>query len=253
MIDKLSHSSVLRYKSAGLKMFFSVFTVCICIMSRSFVISIIIFLTMSLLTVVIGKTPLSYYLKLMAVPFLFLTLSTVAIVVDYTNKCAGLICVPAGGGFFSVSTESLIYGISLLFTAQGAVSCMYFLALGTPVMDLLTVLKRIHCPDLLIELMLLIYRFIFILLDLYSSFRISADSRLGNKNFKTLLKSRGQILSTLLMRSLQKASFLYDAMESRCYKGSIYVIHKGAGFSYRDLFFVIFYEIFLIITAFMLR
>ena len=40
---------------------------------------------------------------------------------------------------------------------------MYFLSLNTPVTDLTMALERLHVPRLLVELMELIYRFIFVI------------------------------------------------------------------------------------------
>ena len=112
--------------------------------------------------------------------------------------------------------------------AFSSVACLYFLILTTPVTDLLAVLRRLHCPWLLLELMLLIYRAIFVLLDIAGAIQTAQNCRLGNRSFSSKLRCMGQMLSVLLVRSLKKSSLLYDAMESRLYDGRIRVLEETA-------------------------
>lgn len=55
--------------------------------------------------------------------------------------------------------------------------------------------------------MLLIYRAIFILLDLADAIQISQNCRLGNHSFRSKLSGMGQMLSVLLVRSLKNLLF----------------------------------------------
>ena len=93
--------------------------------------------------------------------------------------------------------------------------------------DILDVLKKLHCPKILIELMLLIYRFIFVLLETASAISMSQDCRLGNKNYRTALKSFGMMGSVLMIRAISRSNRLYDAMEARCYDGTIHVLSES--------------------------
>jgi cobalt/nickel transport system permease protein len=90
--------------------------------------------------------------------------------------------------------------------------------------DILNELRKLKCPSILIELMLLIYRFIFVLTAIASAITTSQNSRLGNKDFKTSCKSFGALGSALFIRAMKKSGTLYDAMESRCYDGTIHVL-----------------------------
>ena len=93
--------------------------------------------------------------------------------------------------------------------------------------DILEVLGKLHCPGLLIELMLLIYRFIFILLNTASAITTSQNCRLGNKDYRTSLMSFGLLGSVLMMRAISRSNKLYDAMEARCYDGRIQVLSEN--------------------------
>ena len=70
-------------------------------------------------------------------------------------------------------------------------------------------------PRLLIELMMLIYRFVFILLHTASAIMTAQEARLGNRDYRTQLRAFGKMLTALFFISLRKANALYDAMEAR--------------------------------------
>lgn len=246
MIDKHAYSSKLRYKSPCLKAFFAITTLFICVISRFTCISLLILFIMGGLTVFVGKTSLNYYMKLMIIPLGFLILSTLTIIVNISDTPLSLFYIFIFEKYVSISYESILYGINLILVSLASVSCLYFLALSTPITDLLYVFKLIRCPELFIELLLLIYRFIFVLLDISNAIYISQKCRLGNKNFKTSLKAASNLAATMFIRALKKSSILYDSMESRCYDGHINVLKNPVKAEKKEVIFAISFEILLI-------
>lgn len=234
MIDKLAYSSKLRYKSPFLKSAFAVGALLICVAARSFVVSSLVLLLMGCLTVFYSRTSFSHYCKLMAAPLTFLLLGTIAIAVNYTTEPMDLFSIAVGQHYLAVSHTSAFYAIRLIVVSLASVSCLYFLTLTTPMLDLLLVLKKLHCPWIIIELMMLIYRYIFVLLDMGSAIMTAQNCRLGNRDAKTAINGMGQMLSVLLVRALNKASLLFDAMESRCYDGQIRVLNESTAASSRE-------------------
>lgn len=228
IIDKLAYSSQLRYKSPFLKSAFAVGTLFICVGARSFVVSAIVLILMGCLTVFYSRTSFSHYMKLMTAPFAFLALGTVAIAVNFTDAPMDLLSIPVGTHYLAVSVTSFTYAIRLILVSLASVSCLYFLTLTTPLLDLLTVLRRLHCPWIIVELMMLIYRYIFALLDMAVAITTAQNCRLGNRDAKTAVQAMGLMLSVLLVRALNKSSLLYDAMESRCYDGEIRVLMQSS-------------------------
>ncbi|HIZ76879.1 MAG TPA: cobalt ECF transporter T component CbiQ [Firmicutes bacterium] len=226
MIDKLCYSSKLRYQSPFLKMGFSIGLLFLCVISRSIVVSLCILLLMGSLTVIRGGTSFKRYRHFMFVPLAFLLLSTVAIMVNLSPEPLSLVAIPVGRSYLTVSWAGFIQCVNLILTALAAVSCLYFLTLTTPLTDILLVLRKCKCPYLVIELMMLIYRFIFILFELASSLYHSQACRLGHKDLKTSWNSMGKLMAVLLVRAMQKSNRLFDAMESRCYNGTILVLEE---------------------------
>ncbi|MDO4556325.1 MAG: cobalt ECF transporter T component CbiQ, partial [Lachnospiraceae bacterium] len=185
VIDKLCYYSRLRYINAGEKFAFATITLLFCVISRSILMALLVLAVNGILTVKKGKIPFSRYWHLMTIPMVFLFLSTLAILLNFSHTPFDAFAIPLGRWYLTASYASLYEGCQLILTALASVSCLYFLSLNTPITDILEVLKKLHCPDLIIELMLLIYRFIFILMDVSSAISTSQDARLGNKDIKT--------------------------------------------------------------------
>lgn len=225
-IDRLCYNSKLRYVNAGEKFAFAVLTLAACVIGHSVPISCLILILTGILTVWKGGIPVSRYLRYLLVLLVFLLLSTLAIAVNVSAVPLDLFAVPVGKLYLTGSRASLFYALELLLTAMGSVSCLYFLSFSTPMPDILNVLRRLHCPRLVLELMLLIYRYIFVLFDIASAISTAQDSRLGNRNYKTSMKSFGAMISALFVRAMKKSGALYDAMESRCYDGTIRVLNE---------------------------
>ena len=110
---------------------------------------------------------------------------------------------------------------SIILKAFGAVSAMYVVTLSTPVCEIITELKKLHIPGIFIELMYLIYRYIFILFDAVHKMQDSGKSRLGYTSFKASCRSFSMMLSNLLIISLKNSRNYYNAMEARCYNGQL--------------------------------
>lgn len=225
-IDKLCYNSRLRYENAGEKFAFAIITLCICVMSRSIAVGGIVLAVTGILTVWKGGVPVSRYLHFMTIPLAFLLLSTLAIMFHIRREPLDLFAISLGNWYLTTSHYSFFYGLQLIVTALSAVSCLYFLSFTTPVPDILEVLRKLHCPGLMIELMLLIYRFIFVLLDTASAIGTAQDCRLGNRDYRTALKSFGMLGSVLMIRAVSRSNKLYDAMEARCYDGTIRVLSE---------------------------
>lgn len=226
IIDKLCYNSKLRYENAGEKFAYAIITLCICVMSRSIAVACIVLTVNGILNLFKGRIPVSDYLKLLTAPLIFLILCTLAIVLNFQKTPLDLFAIPIGNSYLTSGRESLRYAIQLILTALSSVSCLYFLALNTPMPEILGIFRKLRCPKLIIELMLLIYRFIFILLASASEISVSQRCRLGNKDFRTSMKSFGMLGSSLLIRAFMRSNQLYNAMEARCYDGTIHVLSE---------------------------
>ena len=105
-----------------------------------------------------------------------------------------------------------------------AESCVYdviILDVMMPYMDGFTALRRMHIPGFLVEMMELVYRYIFVLLEAASQIRNAQECRLGYATLKTGFYSTGQLISNLFLRAYRQADRTYTAMESRGYTDEV--------------------------------
>ena len=220
-IDVIAQTSRLANVNPSLKFFSVLALMVICICAKSAVPGLFLIAAMLVLTVFVGGLPLRDYTRLLALPVSFLMISGLALLFEVSRECSGVLGYNIFGLWFCISEQT--QGRAALVTARalGAVSCLYFLSLTTPMADIIGVLRRARCPGVVIALMYLTYRYIFILLSMYYAMHDAAVSRLGFSGGRTSLRTAGNIFSNLLARSYRQAGRNFDAMESRCYDNEI--------------------------------
>ena len=81
-------------------------------------------------------------------------------------------------------------------------------------------------PKLIVELMGLIYRFIFVLLETADTMITAQNSRLGYSSLSAGFRSLGTLVSTLFIRSYKRSDELYTALEARGYDGDLNVLEE---------------------------
>lgn len=224
MMDKWAYSSRLRDKNPYNKLLFGIGNLLICIIVRENVVSLCIFMMMSALIVLVGKMPLRAYIRLLCIPLIFLVISTITVIFEFGHVESSEVMVSLFNGNIYITAWSLTRGILLLGSSFASVTCLYFLALTTPVIDLIQVLRSFHLPKIVIELMYLIYRFIFLLLETGNAIVVAQDCRLGYRDTKTSIQSTTKMSAVLFVRAYQKADALFSAMESRGYDGDLCVL-----------------------------
>ena len=241
--DKLAYSSKIRDKSPFIKTIFSVSTLLLCVMSRSGIFSLMVMIIMGYSTLTKSRISPIHYIKFMLVPGTFLIFSSLTIIFDFSRIPLELLNLQLGQWFIGTTKENIIYGIELMMTALSSVSCLYFLSVTTPMQDLIMVLRKCKVPWLIIEITVLMYRFIFVIGDMTSATILAQNCRLGNIGIKNKIKDMGLMLSTVFVRSFNKANRLFEAMEARSYDGQIKVLWEYEKATSKDIVLLIFYLI----------
>lgn len=218
-IDILAQHSRLGHIHVALKMVCCLILLFSAAFSRTAMVGIVLAGVTLVLTVVFGKVHLRTYITLLSVPLLFMLVSALALLWDWSIFPNGVLNIPFFHGYFVVSAAAQARAVLVLSRAFGAISCLYLLNLSTPLAEIIAVLRTIHLPNIITELMYLMYRYIFLLLKTFSTMKQAAESRLGYIGLAASLRTTGQVYGNLLARSFRYASSCFDAMESRCYDG----------------------------------
>ena len=220
-IDRLAHDSGMGGWNPAFKAVLALGTLVICLAADCMAVSLAVIVSLAALQRVKGGLPLGTYLGLLRVPLVFLLLGCLAVAFDLSRAPAGDWYVGLRWFYVCTTAGQLAAAAALLLKALGAVSAMYLLALTTTASELIGVLRRAHLPPLLCELMYLIYRFIFVLLDTHERMHTAADARLGWRDFRTACRSFGGVAGNLLVLALRKSRVYDDAMAARVYDGTL--------------------------------
>lgn len=125
-------------------------------------------------------------------------------------------------GYLLVATEEgLIRGLLLGSRVLGAVSVMLLLSSVTPAYKIFGALRWFRVPESWVEIALLVYRYIFVLLDQTADIAAAQRVRLGYSTVSRSLSSAGVLAGTVVARSMDQAMRTYEAMTLRGYQGRL--------------------------------
>lgn len=220
------------------KMVFALSLLLFSLTVRDMAVSLITFTVMSALIIFVAKIPLSYYLKLLLLPGFFILSGTITILFSFTGKFTSISNIwwswKIGNWQIFISDDSFGTVANLITVVFCSISCLYFLTLTTPITVILSVLRKLKVPSLLVDLIELTYRFIFIFLDTALAIHQSQASRLGYGSFRKGIRSLGLLISSLFLGVLQRSGQLTMAMNARGYQENLSYIEDTYTYSSRN-------------------
>ena len=221
-MDYYASQSGLRKWNDSYKVAAACTALLLCLVLNRLEVSAAVLISMGIVNVRANQVPVRDYIGFLKIPIAFLVLGSAAIACGFSVKPFGDYRIWLHWCYLYLTKEGIRQALELFFKAMGAVSAMYFLALSTSAGQLAGVLRKAHVPKIIVELMNMIYRFIFILTKVQRNMKTAAESRLGYVDFKTSCRSFGQTGGNLFLLSLRKADTYYDAMVSRGYEGEFF-------------------------------
>lgn len=117
--------------------------------------------------------------------------------------------------------EALPRVAALAGRSLAALAALLGLVLTTPLFDLIALLRRLHCPEVILDLMVLCYRMLFVLTQALNDTRTAQQARLGYATTRQSLRSLGQITANLALQVWQRAYALHQAAQARNGDGSL--------------------------------
>lgn len=245
-IENYAYSNRWRIINPSDKMIFTFATMLLCLFSTQTIPSLIVLFSMVFLTTVQAGVPVRYYLKFFTIPAGFIIIGAITVSLSVNTNLTNLLWdIGIGPYYIGFTQGGLNQALLLLARSAGAASCLFFLALTTPLDDITCQLERWKVPYLIIEMMTLIYRFIFVFWEQAVTIHIAQAARLGHVDLKTSLRSLGYLVSSLFINAVDRSHSLYNALVSRGYSDSLRVLEDEhqptpvfikAGFICFDLF-----------------
>lgn len=231
-IDTLAYSSRLRQLPPEHKLLFAIALLLITHVAQVPV-QLAIAVWISIWTVIYAGIPTAVYLRLLSITTAFWLTSLPALVVSGVDlPHLQTIQVDVWQGFtwghyyIYLSHQGVQQAEELGARAIASTACIYFVILTIPFTEILNVLRRIGCPTLLTELMMMMYRFIFVLLKTARELWIAQQSRGGYRTRKLWMKSLGLLIGQLLRRTLENYRQVSLTLNSRGFTGDFRVCHS---------------------------
>lgn len=224
-------------------MIFSMGALVLSILTGNPVLLAVLLFVMSMVIVYAAGVKIHEYIKLLSIPFVFILLGVITIIVEINAHPGDYI---RGFEFrhirFSISINSVYEGRMLFLRSFTSVSCFYFFILTTPVSDVEYILKKMRLPALFREMFMMIYRFIFITAEMAERIMISQRSRSGYTSFKKSIQSIGILASSVFVKSFFSGKASYNALLSRGYDGELNVIDSVYRYSPLNIILIVFFH-----------
>ncbi len=228
-LDNLSYNNRLRHLPPEHKLGFALVGLAIALIAHPLV-QIAIALWMSVWIVGYARIPVKVYGQMLGLAIGFwvtsipaLIISGVAVSARATIQADALSGLTVGSYYFYLSAQGLIQAGLIFFRTISTVSCLYFVLFTTPFTELLQVLRRLGCPVVLTELLLLMYRFIFIFLSTARELWIAQQSRNGYCTSQRWIYSLSLLIGQLFQKTMQHYQQLVLSTAARGFNGSFRV------------------------------
>ena len=172
----------------------------------------------------LSRVPALYVLKrsLMILPFI----GIIAISVPFVKQGDVIGSVSIGSWEISVTRAGLEIFASVLIKAWLSALGLILLTATTRVMDLLKGLEQLRVPGVLIMIISFMYRYIFVLTDDVMRMKQARDSRNFGGRHMWQIKTIGNMIGTLFVRSYERGERVYAAMLARGYDGHTRTLKK---------------------------
>jgi len=197
-----------------------------------------VFFCLAALTICGAGIPLRVYLRLLLIPAGFLLAGVASLAISFGGGDIPLGTLPGFDLSVFLSQTGLEQATLVLARSLGAVAALYFLALTTPMTEIIGLLRRLRVPTLLLELMVLAYRQIFVLLQIASEMRVAQASRLGYATPGNSCRSLAALAANLYLRVHNRSRLLHRALVGRGYEDELRWLEPEYAYSSRNLFLI---------------
>lgn len=159
--------------------------------------------------------PAIRYLRVASPALLFLMASSLSLLVslDFGSALTGI--------SLHLAESELPRIAQVCCRSLACLAALLFLALTTPLSDIISLLRRCKLPDTLLDLMTLCYRTLFVLSEAVHETITAQSARLGYATFSFSLRSLGGLISNLVVQVWQRSLALHLAAQARNNDGAL--------------------------------
>lgn len=149
--------------------------------------------------------PATHLLRMLSIPMVFILVAGVSTAVS----------LDPSGPTLTTSAEAITRACATVARAVAATAALMLLASTTPMSDLTDSLRRIGVPSACVDVVTVMYRMIFLLLDSIGVVRKSQVGRLGYSSVSRSVRSAGLMTAAVLVRAWQRGHALERGLSGR--------------------------------------
>jgi cobalamin biosynthesis protein CbiM/cobalt ECF transporter T component CbiQ len=119
----------------------------------------------------------------------------------------------------TITDAGVSFAVLLYARATSALLLMFSFAVSTPVPHLSAALRKLRMPDVFVEMMVLIYRYTFLLMESAERMHLAAECRFGYSGYMRSMRTTSKLTVGVFMRSLDTAEKGQITLQCRNYRG----------------------------------
>lgn len=168
------------------------------------------------LTCYVAKLSWKTYRLWLLYPLPFILMSFLTILIQFSDSPSDFnASIPFFGGFIGWQVTSFSTILGLFLRIYASIMASYFFIVSISFHDLMELLRQLRVPLFLIEIIVLMHRFIFLLLEEYLLMRDTLDLKFSFGKFNQKIQMTAVLWKTLFIRMLDKQERLQELMELR--------------------------------------
>jgi cobalamin biosynthesis protein CbiM/cobalt ECF transporter T component CbiQ len=226
-IDEIAYASPMRRWPPLGKLFLALSLLFASIFATSVVVPIIVLIAGTILLAISTRFHFPQVLAIALLDSLAI-LMIGSLVIALITPGTTLYSLDLFGLLLKLSDNGMNLGLLVFFRALAGMSVMLFFATSTPIPHLSEAMGQLRLPKEISELVIMIYRYSFLLLELLSTMSLAAECRLGFKGYRNKFRTSGKLAVGLFTRSMDVAGRSQIALECRGFQGHFHSFRPPA-------------------------
>ncbi|KXT85888.1 Transmembrane component CbiQ of energizing module of cobalt ECF transporter [Streptococcus sp. DD11] len=165
------------------------------------------------LTCYVARLSWGRYLKWYLHASIFILISLLTFVLTYQDAPDQLLlALPLGRGYLGISQAAGQQTVFILLRIYSSLVSTYFFVLTVPFAQMLRLFKILHIPRVLLDLIVLMYRFIFLVFYEFVTIRDTLDLKFSFYNKRKQHQAWGRLANTLFSKLLDDNQKLNEVL-----------------------------------------
>lgn len=166
-----------------------------------------------ILTSYLVKISLKKYLKWHLHASIFIVISLLTFVVSYGDQKSNfLFSFSFGHGYVGFNKDTSYQALFLLLRIYACLVSTYFFVLTVPFVQMMALFKKLRLPLFLLELIVLMYRFIFLVMYEFITIHDTLDLKFSFYHKRKSYKAWGRLANTLFLKLLDDNERLNEVL-----------------------------------------